>query len=154
MPLRYIQYGSTHNLSPFERTKCGIKPGAILESIHISPTIHVILASAEENPANTRPSIPPWDGTRSARNLRSRETLSSYLLLVPQLKPSYELRMEEPYDRAVALHLLRRAARDEGLKVTVCSRLIRGQVLIGRTVSIIVFKWDDAASARASQDKC
>lgn len=27
--------------------------------------------------------------------------------------------MEEPYDRAVACHLVRRAARDDGLKVTV-----------------------------------
>lgn len=26
--------------------------------------------------------------------------------------------MDEPYDRAVAFHLIRRAARDEGLKVT------------------------------------
>ena len=47
------------------------------------------------------------------------EALSCSLdvLLSSQLRPSYDLRMDEPYDRAVAFHLIRRAARDEGLKV-------------------------------------
>ncbi|CAM9460986.1 unnamed protein product, partial [Phaeothamnion confervicola] len=33
------------------------------------------------------------------------------------LRPAYALQMERPYDRAIALHLLRRAAWDEGLKI-------------------------------------
>lgn len=41
-----------------------------------------------------------------------------YGCVLRQLRPSYDLRMDEPYDRAVAFHLIRRAARDEGLKVT------------------------------------
>lgn len=36
-----------------------------------------------------------------------------------QLRSRYELRMEEPYDRAVACHLIRRAAKDKGLQVIV-----------------------------------
>lgn len=32
------------------------------------------------------------------------------------------LKLEEPYDRAVAVHLVRRAARDEGLKVILAER--------------------------------
>lgn len=35
-----------------------------------------------------------------------------------KLLPHYTLNMEEPYDRAVALYLLRRAGRDEGLRLT------------------------------------
>lgn len=33
------------------------------------------------------------------------------------------LKLEEPYDRAVAVHLVRRAARDEGLKVILAERM-------------------------------
>lgn len=44
------------------------------------------------------------------------------IFFVSQLLPSYVLKLEEPYERAVAVHLVRRAARDEGLKVAHTSR--------------------------------
>lgn len=49
--------------------------------------------------------------------------ITTLVFLPVQLQPRYELHMEEPYDRAVACHLVRRAARDDGLKVTVTSRM-------------------------------
>lgn len=59
-----------------------------------------------------------------------------YLELIPsdtpQLKPSYTLQLEEPYDRAVALHLTRRAARDEGLKVKYGVFLISHTTVVSR----------------------
>eukprot|EP00752_Nemacystus_decipiens_P013634 g12087.t1 len=44
-----------------------------------------------------------------------------------QLRPSYDLRMDEPYDRAVAFHLIRRAARDEGLKLKRVAHTMAGE---------------------------
>ncbi|CAM9314633.1 unnamed protein product, partial [Ectocarpus fasciculatus] len=44
-----------------------------------------------------------------------------------RLRPSYHLRMDEPYDRAVAFHLVRRAARDEGLKLKMVAHTMAGE---------------------------
>ncbi|CAM9361361.1 unnamed protein product, partial [Ectocarpus sp. 12 AP-2014] len=44
-----------------------------------------------------------------------------------QLRPSYHLRMDEPYDRAVAFNLVRRAARDEGLKLKFVAHTMAGE---------------------------
>ncbi|CAN0284943.1 unnamed protein product [Ectocarpus sp. 6 AP-2014] len=44
-----------------------------------------------------------------------------------QIRPSYHLRMDEPYDRAVAFHLVRRAARDEGLKLKMVAHTMAGE---------------------------
>ncbi|CAM9155601.1 unnamed protein product, partial [Hapterophycus canaliculatus] len=44
-----------------------------------------------------------------------------------QLRPSYDLRMDEPYDRAVAFHLIRRAARDQGLELKRVAHTMAGE---------------------------
>ncbi|CAM9396635.1 unnamed protein product [Pylaiella littoralis] len=44
-----------------------------------------------------------------------------------QVRPSYGLGMDEPYDRAVAFHLIRRAARDEGLKLKRVAHTMAGE---------------------------
>ncbi|CAM9877744.1 unnamed protein product [Scytosiphon promiscuus] len=44
-----------------------------------------------------------------------------------QLRPSYDLRMDEPYDRAVAFHLIRRAARDQGLELNRVAHTMAGE---------------------------
>eukprot|EP00903_Cladosiphon_okamuranus_P020889 g19182.t1 len=44
-----------------------------------------------------------------------------------QLRQSYDLRMDEPYDRAVAFHLIRRGARDEGLQLRRVAHTMAGE---------------------------
>lgn len=71
-------------------------------------------------------------------------------LLLAQLRSRYELRMEEPYDRAVACHLIRRAARDKGLQVIVVLGFfnclshgeVRGEVCASPPNSLIAMRRD------------
>ncbi|CAM9633794.1 unnamed protein product, partial [Sphacelaria rigidula] len=44
-----------------------------------------------------------------------------------KLRSRYELRMEEPYDRAVACHLIRRAAKDKGLQLKHVAHTMPGE---------------------------